>query len=208
MWSCWWAMYQNTYRALPSPICDLINYWLQSLCQLKTFWVMRVYIHTLRFTPDTQHGSSTPIALAKAKFSSRTVGEKKKHAISLFGSQITSYFCFCKNKHFLMYISAIAWHHCVQEPLKGFISLDNTSEKVSGIAASLLFTIKGTCCIKGVWFIQNKISQQWSLKELKHTRSTLEKATENSKQAHCMCSLFLAVPCLQRIYQIKIYSYS
>lgn len=159
-----------------------------------------VYIHTLRFTPDTQHGNSTPIALAKAKFSSRTVGEKKKHVISLFGSQITSYFC--KNKHFLMCTSAIARHHCVQEPLKGFISLDNTSEKVSGIAASLLFTIKGT------WFIQNKISQRWSLKELKHTRSTLEKATENRKQAHCMCSFFLQVPYLQKIYQIKIYSYS
>lgn len=199
-------MYQNTYRALPSPICDLINYWLQSLCQLKTFWVMRVYIHTLRFTPDTQHGNSTPIALAKAKFSSRTVGEKKKHVISLFGSQITLYFC--KNKHFLMCTSAIARHHCVQEPFKGFISLYNTSEKVSGIAASLLFTIKGTCCIKGIWFIQNKISQRWSLKELKHTRSTLEKATENRKQAHCMCSFFLQVPYLQKIYQIKIYSYS
>lgn len=69
-----------------------------------------------------------------------------------------------------MYL-AIAQCCCVQEPLKGFISPNNTSEEDSGIAASLLFTIKRARCIKGVdlFILQYKTPEPCILEELNKT---------------------------------------
>lgn len=54
---------------------------------------------------------------------------------------------FPKTKHFPMYTHN--QYHCVQEPLKGFISPDSNADEDSGVAASLFFTIKRPYCIKG-----------------------------------------------------------
>lgn len=68
-------------------------------------------------------------------------------------------------------------YHCVQEPLKDFISPDNNSDEDSSVAASLLFTIKRAYCIKGLDLVilQPKTSQ-CILEELnKNTKKILRK---------------------------------
>lgn len=68
-------------------------------------------------------------------------------------------------------------YHCVQEPFKDFISPDNSSDEDSGIAASLLFTIKRAYCIKGFHlFIPQPKTSLCILEELNEdTKKTLGK---------------------------------
>lgn len=111
-----------------------------------------------RFISDTQCGSLTPIALAESQFFIHH-GWEKAHlwSVNLKVKQL-HIFWFCKKTPtFPNVYTAIAQCHCVQEPLKGFTSPDNFSEEDRDIAASLLFTIRKACWIKGVWFIYSSV---------------------------------------------------